>query len=68
MYGAGSWRFGSVCSWEGVKTDKSARRDKTDGLEAAANTLKKSKKEKRLQDWQERALHDQYMTRDKLNK
>ena len=37
-----------------------ARRDREDGLEAAS-VLKKEKKEKRLQDWEEKALHGQYL-------
>ena len=34
--------------------------DKVGGLEAAS-VLKKAKKEKRLQDWEEKALHGQYL-------
>ena len=37
-----------------------AARDKIDGLEAAS-VLKKSKKEKRLEDWEEKVLHGQYL-------
>ena len=37
---------------------QAARRDKIDGLEAAS-ILKRSKKEKRLEDWEEKALHGQ---------
>ena len=37
-----------------------ARGDRVDGLEAA-NGLKKVKKEKRLQDWEDKALHGQYL-------
>ena len=39
---------------------QAARRDKIDGLEAAS-ILKRSKKEKRLGDLQEKVLHGQYM-------
>ena len=35
---------------------QAARGDKIDGLEAA-NALKKSKKEKRLEDWEKKVLH-----------
>ena len=35
------------------------RRDKIDGLEAAS-VFKRSKKEKRLEDWEEKVLHGQY--------
>ena len=38
--------------------------DKEDGLETAS-VLKKAKKEKRLQDWVEKALHDQYLRQTK---
>ena len=41
-----------------------ARGDRVDGLEAA-NVLKKGKKEKRLQDWEEKALHGQYLRQTK---
>ena len=41
-----------------------ARRDKTDGLEAAS-ALKRSKKEKRLQGWEEKVLHGQYLRQTK---
>ena len=34
--------------------------DELDGLEAAS-VLKKAKKEKRLRDWEEKALHGQYL-------
>ena len=37
-----------------------ARGDKIDGLEAAS-VLKRSKKEKRLEDWEEKVLHGQYL-------
>ena len=40
-----------------------AARDKIDGLEAAS-VLKRSKKEKRLEDW-EKVLHGQYLTQTK---
>ena len=36
------------------------RGDKIDGLEAAS-VLKRSKKEKRLEDWEEQVLHRQYL-------
>ena len=39
---------------------QTARGDKIDGLEAAS-VLKRSKKEKRLEDWKEKVLHDQYL-------
>ena len=39
---------------------QAARGDKIDGLEAAS-ILKKSKKEKRLKDWEEKVLHGQYL-------
>ena len=39
---------------------QAARGDKSNGLEAAS-VLKNVKKEKRLQDWEERALHGQYL-------
>ena len=35
-----------------------------DGLEAAS-ILKKAKKKKRLQDWEDKALHGQYLTQTK---
>ena len=41
-----------------------ARGDRVDGLEAA-NVLKKGKKEKRLQDWERKALHGQYLRQTK---
>ena len=41
------------------KVIQAARGDKTDGLEAAS-VLKRSKKEKRLEDW-EKVLHGQYL-------
>ena len=41
-----------------------AARDKIDGLEAAS-VLKKSKKEKRLEDWKEKVLHGQYLRKTK---
>ena len=43
---------------------KAARGDKTDGLEAVS-VLKRSKKEKRLEDWEEKALHGQYLRQTK---
>ena len=39
---------------------QAARGDKIDGLEAAS-VLKRSKKEKRLEDWEEKVLHGQYL-------
>ena len=42
---------------------QAARRDKIDGLEAAS-VLKRSKKEKRLEDW-EKVLHGQYLRQTK---
>ena len=38
--------------------------DKIEGLEAAS-VLKRSKKEKRLEDWEEKALHGQYLRQTK---
>ena len=43
---------------------QAARGDWEDGLEAAS-VLKKEKKEKRLQDWEEKALHGQYLRQTK---
>ena len=43
---------------------KAARGDKTDGLEAVS-VLKRSKKEKRLEDWEEKVLHGQYLRQTK---
>ena len=43
---------------------QAARGDKIDGLEAAS-VLKRSKKEKRLQDWEEKALHGLYLRQTK---
>ena len=37
-----------------------ARGDKIDGLEASSD-LKRSKKEKRLEDWDKKVLHGQYL-------
>ena len=39
---------------------QAARGDRVDGLDAAS-VLKKAKKEKRLQDWEEKYLHGQYL-------
>ena len=39
---------------------QAASRDKIDGLETAS-VLKRSKKEKRLEDWEEKVLHGQYL-------
>ena len=43
---------------------QTARGDKGDGLEAAS-VLKRSKKEKRLEDWEEKVLHGQYSRQTK---
>ena len=43
---------------------EAARGNKIDGLEAA-NVLKKSKKQKRLEDWEEKVLHGQYLKQTK---
>ena len=43
---------------------QAARGDKVDGLEAAS-VLKRSKKEKRLEDWKEKVLHGQYLRQTK---
>ena len=43
---------------------QAARGDKVNGLEAVS-LLKSSKKEKRLQDWEEKVLHDQYLRQTK---
>ena len=43
---------------------QAARGDRVDGLEAAF-VLKKVKKEKRLEDWEGKALHDQYLRQTK---
>ena len=43
---------------------QAARGDKIDGLEAAS-ALKRSKKEKRLEDWKEKVLHGQYLRQTK---
>ena len=43
---------------------QAARRDKIDALEAAS-VLKRSKKEKRLEDWEEKVLHGQYLRQTK---
>ena len=39
---------------------QAARGDKIDGLEAV-NVLKRSKKEKRLEEWEEKVIHGQYL-------
>ena len=41
-----------------------ARGDKIDGLEAAC-VLKRSKKQKRLEDWEEKVLHGHYLRQTK---
>ena len=43
---------------------QAARGDKIDGLEAAS-VLKRSKTEKRLEDWEEKVLHSQYLRQTK---
>ena len=43
---------------------QTARGDKIDGLEAAS-VLKRSKKKKRLEDWQKKVLHGQYLRQTK---
>ena len=43
---------------------QAARGDKIDALEAAS-VLKRSKKEKRLEDWEEKVLHGQYLRQTK---
>ena len=43
---------------------QAARGDKIDGLEAAG-VLKRSKKEERLEDWEEKVLHSQYLRQTK---
>ena len=43
---------------------QAARGDKIDGLQAAC-VLKRSKKEKRLKDWEEKVLHGQYLRQTK---
>ena len=43
---------------------QAAREDKIDGLEAAS-VLKRSKKEERLEDWEEKVLHGQYLRQTK---
>ena len=43
---------------------QAARRDKINGLEAAS-TLKRSKKEKTLEDWETKVLHGQYLRQTK---
>ena len=43
---------------------QAARRDKIDGLEAA-RVLKRSKKEKRLEDWERKVVYGQYFRQTK---
>ena len=43
---------------------QAARVDKIDDLEAAS-VLKRSNKEKRLEDWEEKVLHGQYLRQTK---
>ena len=46
---------------------QAARGDKIDGLEAVS-VLKRSKKEKRLEDWEEKVLHGLYLRENKESK
>ena len=46
------------------RLQQASRGDREDGLEAAC-VLKKAKKEKRMQDWEEKALHGQYLRQTK---
>ena len=46
------------------KLIQAARRDRKDGLEAAS-VLKRFKKEKRLEDWEKKVLHGQYLRQTK---
>ena len=46
---------------------QAARGDKIDGLEAAS-ALKRSKKEKRAEDWKKKVLHGQYLRQTKEEK
>ena len=55
MCGVTNKRFGSA-----ERLIQASRRDKINGLEAVS-VLKKSKKEKRLEDWEEKVLHGQYL-------
>ena len=48
----------------GERLIQAARGDKVDGLEAV-NILKRSKKEKRLEGWEEKVLHGQYLRQTK---
>ena len=43
---------------------QAAKGDKVDGLEAE-NVLKRSKKKKRLEDWEEKVLHGQHLRQTK---
>ena len=43
---------------------QAARGDKMNGLEAAS-ALKRSRKEKRLEDWEKKVLHGQYLRQTK---
>ena len=43
---------------------QAARGDKIDGLKAAS-VLKRSKREKRLEDWEGKVLHGQYLRKTK---
>ena len=44
---------------------QAARGDKIDGLEATSVLMKRSKKEKRLKDWEKKVLHGQYLRQTK---
>ena len=46
---------------------QAARGDKIDGLEAAI-VLKRSKKAERLENWEEKVLHGQYLRQTKKSK
>ena len=48
----------------GERLIQAARGDKIDGLEPAS-VLKRSKKENRLEDWEEKVLHGQYLRQTK---
>ena len=55
---------GNLVHGSDEKLIQAARADKIDGLEAAS-VLKRSKKEKRLEDWEEKVLHSQYLRHTK---
>ena len=50
--------------WSEERLIQAARGDKIDGLEATS-VLKRSKKQKRLEDWEEKVLHRQYLRQTK---